>query len=231
MNRLNTAELRKKASAPAASLSSKRVSPREARVADKVQQKKAAQAQANKAARARRAKLDRRKHTKPKWKQEAEKKIFEEKERRRAQKMLETLAIAEAQEEAAITEARKRNGKYSMKSAKAQDHIGSAFVSPGKRAAKDSTNGAPGTFTKLKAQKMPASPEMPIAAQQQHQPVRVDKPITCAHQRLWRRPNQLPLLTPPTRLHSPILPAIYSYMPYPSFFSFFLFFLFFGMKQ
>ena len=158
---VNAAELRKKASAPAASLSSKRVSPREARVADEVQQKKAAQAQANEAARARRAKLDRRKHTKPKWKQEAEKKIFEEKERRRAQKMLEKLAIAEAQEEAAITEARKRNGKYSMKSAKAQDHIGSAFVSPGKRAAKHSTNGAPGTFTKLKAQKMPASPEMP----------------------------------------------------------------------
>lgn len=71
--------------------------------------------------------------------------------------MLEKLAIAEAQEEAAITEARKLNGTYSMKSAKAQDHIGSAFVSPGKRAAKHSTNDALGTFTKLKAQKMPRS--------------------------------------------------------------------------
>jgi len=145
---------------------SKKISTKEAKVADEVAAKKAAQVQANEAARARRAKLNSRKHTKPKWKQEAEKKIFEEKERRRAQKMLEKLAIEEAQEEQAITEARKRNGKYSMKSAKTQDHIGSAFINAsakgtGKRPKKSATsNGAPGTFGQLKAQKMPASPQM-----------------------------------------------------------------------
>jgi len=119
----------------------KKLTKKEAKLAEEIAAKKMASLKANADAKARREKLTKRNHVKPKWKQEAEKKIFEEKERRRAQKMLGQMAVAEATAELAIAEARKRHAKVSMKSAKTKFHIESAFVDPTPKKQSGSYNG------------------------------------------------------------------------------------------